>query len=93
MTREEEIRARHERELRELLDEQKNCNHEWNEIKFDPEIVKEPRYEIRRQGVDCWPEIVGYTEKKVDRWSRTCKKCGKVEYTTEQVAVKYEPKF
>lgn len=93
MTREEEMRARHERELRELLDEQKNCNHEWNEIKFDPEIVKEPRYETRWQGVDCWPEIVGYTEKKVDRWSRTCKKCGKVEYTKEQKAVKYEPNF
>lgn len=93
MTREEEMRARHERELRELLNEQKNCNHEWGEVKFDPEIVKEPRYETRWQGVDCWPEIVGHTEKKIDRWSRTCKKCGKVEYTKEQRAIKYEPKF
>ena len=93
MTREEEIRARYERELRELHRQQSNCCHEWDEVKFDPEIVKEPRHEIRWQGVDYWPEIVGHTEKKVDRWSRTCKKCGKVEYTKEQKAVKYEPNF
>ena len=67
--------------------------HKWGEVKYDPEIVKEPRYETRWQGSDCWPEIVGFTEKKVDRWSRACKKCGKVEYTKEQKAVKYEPNF
>ena len=94
MTREEEIRARHERELKELLNEQKNCNHEWNEVKFDPEIVKEPAsYEYEGTGVDKWPVVTSWKEVKIPRWSRTCKKCGKTEYTKEQVPVKYEPKF
>ena len=93
MTREEEIRNRYERELENMRREQSTCNHKWEKVKYDPEIVKEPRYEMTWQGVDCWPSIVGYTEKKVDRWSRTCKTCGKVEYTKEQRAVKYEPKF
>ena len=96
MTREEEIKTRYERELRELHKEQANCCHEWGEVEFDPEIIKEPRFETKWQGVDCWPCIVGYTEKQEERWSRTCKKCGKVEYTKEQVPVepiKYIPKF
>lgn len=93
MTREEEIRSRYEKELENMRREQSACIHDWKEVKYDPEIIKEPQYEIRWQGVDCWSEIVGYTEKKVDRWSRTCKKCGKVEYTKEQKVIKYEPNF
>ena len=93
MTREEEIRNRYERELENMRREQSTCNHEWEKVKYDPEIVKEPQYEMTWKGVDCWPSIVGYAEKKIDRWSRTCKNCGKVEYTKEQRAVKYEPKF
>ena len=34
-----------------------------------------------------------YDEKKIDRWSRTCHKCGKVEYTYEQEPIAYVPKF
>lgn len=93
MTREEEIRNRYERELKALYKEQTSCNHDWDEVKFDPEIVEEPRYETVWRGVDCWPEIVGYTKKRVDRWSRTCKKCGKVEYTHTQKAIQYKPDF
>ena len=93
MTREEEIRSRYEKELENMRREQSACIHDWEEVKYDPEIIKKPKCEIRWQGVDCWSEIVGYTEKKVDRWSRTCKKCGKVEYTKEQKAIKYEPNF
>lgn len=96
MTREEEIRYRYERELKELHREQANCKHDWAEAKFDPEIEKHPQYETRWQGVDCFPVVVGYKEVSVGRWSRTCKKCGKVEYTKEQVPaepIKYKPKF
>ena len=93
MTKEEEIRKRYEKELEDMRREQSTCKHDWGETRYDPEVIREPKYETKWQGVDCWPSIVGYTEKKIDRWSRTCKKCGKVEYTKEQVAVKYEPKF
>lgn len=93
MTREEQLRREYESKLSALRAEQNSCKHEWEEVKYNPKIVNEPRYESRWQGVDIYYEIVGHTEKKIDRWSRTCNKCGKVEYTKEQVAVKYEPKF
>ena len=93
MTREEEMIARHERELRELHREQNDCNHKWGEVKYDPEVINEPKYETRFQGSDCFPELIGHSVKKVDRWSRTCKKCGKVEYTKEQKPIAFEPKF
>ena len=49
-------------------------------------------------GVDVWPEERGTGRyRKVDRWSRVCKKCGKKEYTyeMEKVPVKTvsRPKF
>lgn len=93
MTRLEEIKRKYEEEMATVRREQANCNHKWGVIKFDPEIINEPRYEMRFQGSDCFPELVGHTMKKVDRWSRTCLKCGKIEYTKERVAVKFEPKF
>lgn len=93
MTREEEIRSRYEKELEDMRREQAACSHDWEEVKHDPEIKSIPQYKHRMMGSDCMPELVGFTEEKIDRWSRTCKKCGKVEYTKEQQAVKYEPKF
>ena len=94
MTREEEIRKRYEKELEDMRKEQSTCVHDWGEVKYDPEIKREP-YGCRTvaQGSDIWVEPEGYHNVKHERWSRTCKKCGKVEYTKEQVAVKYEPKF
>ncbi len=50
-------------------------------------------YRINVQGSDVLGEPEGYRDVEYKRWSRTCKKCEKVEYTTEQVAVKYEAKF
>lgn len=93
MTREEEIRARYEKDLSDMRREQSECNHNWDEVKYDPEIKNVPQYRDAFKGSDYMPELVGFTEKKVDRWSRTCKKCGKVEYTKEQKAIKYEPNF
>lgn len=95
MTRAEELRREYEEKLAALKTEQKNCHHEWDRIKYDPEEVHEPEYENRWQGVDCFPELVGMKMVKRDRWSRTCKKCGKVQYTREKVAVnvEYQPKF
>lgn len=45
------------------------------------------------QGSDVWGEPEGYRDVEHKRWSRTCRKCGKVEYTTHRVSVKYEPVF
>lgn len=93
MTREEQLKREYESKLSALRAEQNSCRHEWGEVNYDPEEINEPIYETHWQGVDCFPELVGTRQTRKDRWSRTCKKCGKVEYTKEQVAVKYEPKF
>lgn len=93
MTREEEIRRRYENELEDMRREQAICTHVWDEPKYDPEIKSIPQYRDAFKGSDYMPELVGFTEKKIDRWSRTCKRCGKVEYTKECIATQYEPKF
>lgn len=93
MTREEEIRIKYEKELENMRREQSVCNHKWGEIKYDPEIKQIPKYEDRFRGSDYMPELVGFTDKEIDRWSRTCKKCGKVEYTKELVPTQYKAKF
>jgi hypothetical protein len=93
MTREERLREDYENKLRELHIEQNMCIHEWEDPKYDPEIKLIPQYTDRWVGVDYMPAICGFSEKKIDRWSRTCKKCGKVEYTKEQVVIRTAPKF
>ena len=94
MTREEELKKEYETKLAILRAEQASCSHEWDEVKYDPEIKKEP-YGCKtvKYGSDIFTEPEGYHDVEHKRWSRTCKKCGKVEYTKEQVAVKYVPKF
>ena len=94
MTREEQLKREYEAKLAALRKEQQTCYHEWTEPKYDPEIQNVPEFEERWQGVDCFPVICGWKEKEVRRWSRTCKKCGKVEYTKETVTkVELVPKF
>lgn len=94
MTREEQLKREYEGKLAALRKEQNNCHHEWGEVKYDPEIKREPAdFELEFQGSDCWGRPTGFHDVEYPRWSRTCKKCGKVEFTKEQVAVKYEPKF
>lgn len=94
MTREEQLRKEYEKKLSVLKLEQDNCDHEWGEVKYDPEIKSDPYgYRMIAHGSDVWGEPDGYHDVEHKRWSRTCKKCGKVEYTNKQIAVKYEPKF
>lgn len=72
---------------------EKNCNHQWNETKYDPEEYQKPVFShCEGHGSDIYPIYNYYTAKK-DRWSRECKLCGKKEYTYEKAPVKYEPKF
>ena len=94
MTREEQLKREYERKLSALRAEQNRCFHEWGDFKYDPEIKKEPYgYRMIAQGSDVWGETECYRDVEHKRWSRTCKKCGKVEYTTHRVPVKYEPVF
>lgn len=94
LSREDKLRKEYEERLAKLRSEQAACNHEWGPVTYDPEIKSEP-YGSRMvgQGSHVWFEPEGYHEVSYPRWSRTCTKCGKVEYTKEQVAVKFEPKF
>lgn len=93
MTREEQLKYEYECKLMALRTEQNNCQHDWNKVEYDPEFKHIPKFEDRFVGSDYMPELVGYDEKKIDRWSRTCHKCGKVEYTYEQKPIAYGPKF
>ena len=74
------------------------CDHEWSEVVYEPEQVHPVRYETAGRGSHVWLEPIQmpWTEVK-DRWSRTCKKCEKKEYTYEQEEVIIEsakrPKF
>lgn len=91
---EEMLKKEYEQKLADLRKKQSNCIHDWSEVKYDPEIKREPYgYKTVARGSDIWEEPAGYHDVEYKRWSRTCKCCGKVEYTNEQVAVKYEPKF
>jgi hypothetical protein len=92
-------RLRMERLQQEIRDEQQaidNCGHEWDEAKYDPEDYMKP-YGSRQvgKGSDPWWEFEGYTPAQKDRWSRECKKCGKIQYTytQEPIVVGIKPKF
>jgi len=86
------------RELQEAESRQisleKTCKHQWDEVKYNPEKFMEQYYtgEYDIQGIHMWPKT-SFRESHKDRWSRQCKRCGKIEYTYQQKAVKYEPKF
>lgn len=78
---------------KQLLEQEKNCKHIWGEIINDPETVKEAVYShLEGHGSDPYP-VYNYYDKQKQRWSRTCKNCGKKEYTYELQPTKYEPKF
>jgi len=87
-------------QIREIELKQARCNHKWGEVEYDPTVKREYNIGLSFQGSDmyCCYTGSGY-DVKVDRWSRTCSKCGKKEYTTEvveeQVVVKTikKPRF
>lgn len=90
----ESLRADLKRAVDSLAATQRHCTHEWLAPVSDPEIRHEPSsFRLVTQGSDAWSEPENYREVSVPRWSRTCKKCRKKEYTKEQAPVKYEPKF
>lgn len=82
-------------ELREkkarLQNKQTVCNHEWTEVKYDPEeiMVQYSSGGYEGSGVDIWPKTA-YRKDKNDRWSRACRICGKVEYGYKKEVVNRE---
>jgi len=84
----------------EIRDEQQamdNCSHgDWTEPIYDPETNQVPySFKTVGQGSDVWMEPDGYKDETKDRWSRECKKCGKIQYTytQEPVIVGRKPSF
>jgi hypothetical protein len=72
---------------------ERNCNHDWNPTIYDPENYQEAVYDhLEPHGSDPEP-IFRYYPAKRDRWSRTCKLCGRKEYTKEQKPTEYQPSF
>jgi hypothetical protein len=76
--------------------QQYNCNHTWNDAKYDAEevIVQDDRGGYETHGVHRYP-VPSFHKETKDRWSRECSKCGLKQYTYENEAVitKREPKF
>jgi len=69
---------------RALQTSEQNCPHEWSEPKYDP-IIREamtiPGDPPGTGGIDHrGPYHI--PSSRVERWTRTCQRCGKVESTT-----------
>lgn len=79
MTAQDEI-ERKRRELAALVAQQNHCPHEWG-----ADIKYVPREEGGYEAEDYLFPIPGrkvWVERKIfPRWSRTCRTCGKTEYT------------
>ena len=84
--------------IEEIKKIQQNCDHEWNDPIYNPEKKEITKIEYQYLGSDSFPKEVGTGEyEEVPRWSRTCIKCEKKEFTYEQeriiVESKNVPKF
>ena len=86
--------ARQLRELNEQVgNEERRCQHDWNEPISDPEAYQAAEFDhYEPHGSDPEP-IYRYHTAYRDRWSRTCKKCGKKEYTQKRKTVATAPDF
>ena len=79
--------------IEEIKKIQQNCNHEWEEPIYDPEKKEIMDIEHIYLGSDSFDKEVGTGEyKDIPRWSRTCSKCEKKEYTYEQEKIIVESK-
>ena len=68
------------RASRHLENALRDCRHEWNPAKYDPVVTSGGSYEASGAGSD-WRPGGSYAGTTKPRWSRSCIKCGKVEYT------------
>ena len=86
-----------QKRLEHLKALQMNCKHEWENPVYDPEIKQIMKYveDYHIQTEYFYKEVPTGRYETIDRWSRTCKKCGLKQYTKESniFEVKKEPKF
>lgn len=68
--------------LQSLETQQRYCQHVFGEVQYNPYTKKEERYTGRyeTQGIHIHP-IIAYIDVAVPRWSRTCSKCGMIQYS------------
>lgn len=81
-------------EIGQLQNQIGNCHHDWDNAKYDPETQQEEYLtgEYETNGVHHHA-LSAFRPKIVDRWSRTCKICGFIEYTYKKAPVNYSPVF
>lgn len=81
------------RKEEELKRQELNCIHKFSEPVSDPEKYQDFVFS-HYEGHGSDPHPIGdYVTRTRPRWKRTCLKCGKVEFTKELKAIKYEPDF
>jgi len=74
---------------------ERNCHHDFTEPEYIPEHhegYRDPGDPPGTMGVD-WRGPSYIPSRTVDKWQHTCKRCGKVEATTNVTAGKPIPKF
>ena len=75
-------------------DERECGTHFWSDPISDPEpYVEATGFKMVAQGSDVYPEATGYHETTRARWSRTCVKCGKKDYTYQTKPSAFVPNF
>ena len=76
--------------IKNLRIAQANCKHVWAKPVYDPEKKAIVRYEedYHKQTEIFYKEVPTGRFETIDRWSRTCKKCGLKEYTKDSEVVK-----
>lgn len=87
-------------ELQREIDREKinmgNCNHTYSEPFYNPMMKKVGYGEVQDgAGSDPHWSYAGYRDEPVDRWTKTCTKCGHDVHTDKQKPVisNYTPDF
>lgn len=77
----------------EVTQEERDCRHQWTEPVYEPASELEYVFDhFEGHGSDPEPIYRTYPTIKA-RWSRTCMKCGKKEYTQKQKPSQMVPDF
>ena len=72
--------------LKELKKRNTSCKHSWDDVQYEPEKQQRTTMKIKSSDAEFWPVTVPtWSSEIVPRWSRICNKCGKKEYTYNQV--------
>ena len=77
-------------QIKNLRIAQANCKHVWGKAVYDPEEKPITKWveDYHIQTEYFYKEVPTGEIEKIDRWSRTCEKCGLKEYTKDAELVK-----